>query len=68
MNPITILEVLALLAFAGFLAGSESAINSISRIAVDQIAEKSPKRAALVRKVINEPARYLNVVLLVRKA
>ncbi len=68
MNPITILEVLALLAFAGFLAGSESAINSISRIAVDQIAEKSPKRAVVVRKVTNEPARYLNVVLLVRKA
>lgn len=68
MNPITILEVLALLAFAGFLAGSESAINSISRIAVDQIAEKSPKRAAVVRKVTKEPARYLNVVLLVRKA
>jgi len=68
MNPITILEVLALLAFAGFLAGSESAINSISRISVDQIAEKSPKRAVVVRKVTNEPARYLNVVLLVRKA
>lgn len=68
MNPITIIEVFALLAFAGFLAGSESAINTISRVAVDLIAEKSPKRAALVRKVINEPARYLNVVLLVRKA
>lgn len=68
MNPITIIEVLALLGFAGFLAGSESAINTISRVSVDHIAEKSPKQAALVRKVVNEPARYLNVVLLVRKA
>ena len=57
-----------LLILAGFLAGSETALNSVSRIAVDAIAERSARRAALVGKIIKDPARYLNVVLLVRKA
>ena len=60
--------VALLLLFAGFLAGSESAINSISRVIVEELQTKSSKRAAWVRKVLNEPARYLNVVLFVRKA
>lgn len=60
--------VALLLLFAGFLAGSESAINSISRVIVEELQTKSSKRAAWVRKVLSEPARYLNVVLFVRKA
>ena len=60
--------VVALLLFAGFLAGSESAINSISRVFVEELENKSSKRAAWVQRVLSEPARYLNVVLFVRKA
>lgn len=60
--------VALLLLFAGFLAGSESAINSISRVIVEELQTKSSKRAAWVQKVLSEPARYLNVVLFVRKA
>ncbi|MFM8385159.1 MAG: hemolysin family protein [Actinomycetota bacterium] len=60
--------VVALLLFAGFLAGSESAINSISRVFVEELESKSSKRAAWVQRVLSEPARYLNVVLFVRKA
>lgn len=63
-----ILLALFLLILAGFLAGSEAALNSVSRIAVESIAERSARRAALVGKIIKDPARYLNVVLLVRKA
>ncbi len=59
---------MALLLFAGFLAGSESAINSISRVFVEELESKSSKRAAWVQRVLSEPARYLNVVLFVRKA
>ena len=60
--------VALLLLFAGFLAGSESAINSISRVIVEELQTRSSKRAAWVQKVLSEPARYLNVVLFVRKA
>lgn len=68
MSLLVISVVVALLLFAGFLAGSESAINSISRVFVEELESKSSKRAAWVQRVLSEPARYLNVVLFVRKA
>lgn len=68
MSILVIAIVVALLLFAGFLAGSESAINSISRVFVEELESKSSKRAAWVQRVLSEPARYLNVVLFVRKA
>ena len=68
MTIISIICVVALLLFAGFLAGGESAINSISRIYVEQLAEKKSRRTAIAQKVIADPARYLNVTLFVRKA
>jgi CBS domain containing-hemolysin-like protein len=68
MSLTVIAVVILLLLFAGFLAGSESAINSISRIYVEELEEKSSRRAAWVQRVLGEPARYLNVVLFVRKA
>jgi CBS domain containing-hemolysin-like protein len=68
VSALVISVVVALLLFAGFLAGSESAINSISRVFVEELESKSSKRAAWVQRVLSEPARYLNVVLFVRKA
>jgi len=68
MSAIVTITVTFLLFFAGFLAGSEAAINSISRIYVEELQEKSSRKAAWVRKVLSEPARYLNVILFVRKA
>ncbi|MEN9542792.1 MAG: hypothetical protein RL239_445 [Actinomycetota bacterium] len=62
------ISVIALLLFAGFLAGSESAINSISRVFVEELQVKSSRAAGWVKKVLKEPARYLNVILFVRKA
>jgi len=67
VNLLTIFIVAALLLFAGFLAGSESALNSISRVLVDDLIENKPKQAQRLMKVIQEPYRYLNVLLLVRK-
>lgn len=67
MNLLGILEVALLLLFAGFLAGCESAINSISRVAIELIEERHRQRATRIKKVVNEPARYLNVLLFVRK-
>ena len=68
MSPSAVLSVISLLLFAGFLAGSESAINSISRVFVEELELKSSRSAAWVQRVIKEPARYLNVILFVRKA
>jgi CBS domain containing-hemolysin-like protein len=65
MSPIAIISIVALLAFAGFLAASESALTSISRIVVEELEGK--RGGALLRKYSAQPARYLNVILLVRK-
>ena len=65
MSPIAIVSIIALLIFAGFLAASESALTSISRVVIEEIEGK--RGAALLRKYTAQPARYLNVILLVRK-
>ena len=65
MSPLAIISIIALLFFAGFLAASESALTSISRVVLDEIEGK--RGGALLRKFSAQPARYLNVILLVRK-
>ena len=65
MTVTLIVSIIALLVFAGFLAASESALTSISRIVIEEIEGK--RGAALLRKYTAQPARYLNVILLVRK-
>ena len=65
MSPIAIVSIILLLAFAGFLAASESALTSISRVVIDELEGK--RGGALLRKYSAHPARYLNVILLVRK-
>lgn len=57
--------IILLVILAGFLAGVESAFNNISRVVVDELANK--RGGELVRKVHTDLPRYLNVVLLVRK-
>lgn len=65
MTPLLVLLILGLLAFAGFLAGSEAALTSISRVKIDEL-EALPGGGKL-RRVSSDPARYMNVALLVRK-
>ena len=65
MSPISIISIVLLLAFAGFLAGSESALTSISRIVIDELESK--RGGKLLKNYSLQPARYLNVILLVRK-
>ena len=61
-----ILLIIGLLAIAGYLAGSEAALNSISRVTIEELEKL--RGGGILRKVSQDPARYLNVVLLVRKA
>jgi CBS domain containing-hemolysin-like protein len=65
MTGLLVLIIVLLLAFAGFLAGSEAALSSISRVMVEELENR--KGGRLLRRVIQDSARYLNVVLLVRK-
>jgi len=67
MTLINLLLIVFLLFFAGFLAGSESALTSLSRVLIEEIAEGRPKYAKRFKRLLENPARYLNVLLLVRK-
>ena len=67
MSLINLLVIIGLLLFAGFLAGSESALTSLSRVLIEEIVEAKPRYAKKFAKLLDNPARYLNVLLLVRK-
>ena len=68
MNVAEIVLILLLLIFAGFLAGTESALSSISRIFVEEQGALGTRSGKALRKFSTDPSRFLNVVLLVRKA
>jgi CBS domain containing-hemolysin-like protein len=65
MNAFNIITIIILIAFAGFLAASESALTSISRILIEELESK--RGGHLLKKYSQQPSRYLNVLLLVRK-
>ena len=67
MTLINLLLIISLLLFAGFLAGSESALTSLSRVLIEEIVESKPRYAKRFQRLLENPARYLNVLLLVRK-
>ena len=66
MSPYAIAAIILLLSFAGFLAATESALTSISRVVIEELESK--RGGALLRKFSLQPAKYLNVILLVRKS
>ena len=66
MSPYAIAAIILLLGFAGFLAATESALTSISRVLIEQLESK--RGGELLRKFSVQPAKYLNVILLVRKS
>jgi CBS domain containing-hemolysin-like protein len=63
----TLLLIIFLLLVAGFLAGSESALTSLSRLLIEEIVESKPKYKKRFENFVENPAKFLNVILLVRK-
>jgi CBS domain containing-hemolysin-like protein len=68
MSLSTLILVVFLLLFAGLLAGCESALTSLSRLLIEELVEKYPKYKKRFDRYVENPARYLNVLLLVRKS
>jgi len=60
--------VFILLMFAGLLAGCESTLTSLSRLLIEEIVEANPKFKKRFNLFVENPSRYLNVLLLVRKS
>ena len=65
MSPYAIVAIILLLSFAGFLAATESALTSISRVLIEALESK--RGGELLKTFSKQPAKYLNVILLVRK-
>jgi CBS domain containing-hemolysin-like protein len=68
MSVQTLLLIISLLLFAGFLAGCESALTSLSRLLIEEIIESKPTYKRRFDNFVSNPAKYLNVILLVRKS
>src|SRR5664279_6062401 len=71
MNPGDVLlpvSVVVLILLAGACAAADAALSRVSRIHVDDYLRDHRRGAVALRRVIAEPPRYLNVVLLLRVA
>jgi CBS domain containing-hemolysin-like protein len=63
----TFVVVAALLVvFAGLFAGAEVALSRVSRLRVEQYVRERRAAAHRLQQVVRDPARYLNVLLLLR--
>jgi CBS domain containing-hemolysin-like protein len=60
----SIIGIVLLLLFAAFLAMAETAISRMSRVKALHLQQEKKKGAATLVKVVEDPAPYLNVVLL----
>ncbi|MCI0347473.1 MAG: CNNM domain-containing protein, partial [Chloroflexi bacterium] len=60
----SILAILALLVVAGVLAAAEVGITRISRVRALALREEGRRGAVSLVRIVENPARYLNVVLL----
>jgi CBS domain containing-hemolysin-like protein len=61
-----ILAVVALVAVAGFAACAEAALSRVSRVRAGELVEEGVPRSVRLKQVVDDPARYLNLVLLMR--
>lgn len=58
-----IVLTLALIAFAGLLISAETAINRVSRGRIEDIKRESGKRVEKLLVILDDRARYVNVLL-----
>jgi CBS domain containing-hemolysin-like protein len=57
-----------LIVFGGFFAGAEAALSRVSRVTADELERQGRRGAARLQQVVADPARYLNVLTLMRVA
>ena len=63
-----IVAVVALVAVAGFSACADAALSRVSRVRAAELVEDGVPRAARLQELVDDPARALNLVLLLRVA
>jgi CBS domain containing-hemolysin-like protein len=63
-----IVAVVVLVAVAGFAACADAALSRVSRVRAAELVEEGVPRAARLKELVDDPARVLNLVLLLRVA
>jgi len=63
-----VVSAVLLVAGAGVLAGLEVAVSRVSRVRVEELVREERPGAQRLQKVLAEPPRYLNLLLLLRVA
>jgi putative hemolysin len=53
-----------LLGFSAFFSGSETALMAISRLRLRHLAEKKPRRAGIVERLLKRPEKLIGTILL----
>ncbi|MGZ4593644.1 MAG: hemolysin family protein [Actinomycetes bacterium] len=57
-----------LILFGGFVAGAEAALSRVSRVTADELEREGRRGAKRLQQVVADPARYLNLLTLLRVA
>lgn len=60
------LAVVAMVAISGFLAASETAIGSLSRGELGDLADRSPRTGGMVRRIADAPGEHVNALTFTR--
>ena len=68
MSTVELVVAGLLVVLAGLFAGAEAALSKISRVAVDELERQGRRGAHRLRQVLDDPARYLNLLTLLRVA
>ncbi|NBE98996.1 HlyC/CorC family transporter [Nonomuraea sp. KC401] len=61
-----LLLAIALVIIGGLIASAETALTRISRVRAEEYARESRRGAARMQAIVNDPPRYLNLLLLLR--
>ena len=56
--------LIVLLGFSAFFSGSETALMAISRLRLRHLAEKKPRRAGIVERILKKPEKLIGTILL----
>jgi CBS domain containing-hemolysin-like protein len=68
MTALLLVVAGVLVLVAGVLAGAEAALSKVSRVAADDFEREGRRGANRLRHVLDDPARYLNLLTLLRVA
>jgi CBS domain containing-hemolysin-like protein len=66
VSTLQLVVAVLLVALAGLFAGAEAALSRVSRVAADDLAKDGRRGANRLQQVLEDPARYLNLLTLLR--